>query len=154
MLGTAASSTTCMAGPFLLPDAAPNQDVKDFLGWLSGLTRYRGAGAPLTNQDRQEHISRLVPFQPRVPLNEELQAQQDAREEARAAKAERQQLAEQDEVARNLWMEQHTVGPGGNYPGALDAEATEYKLKLQQWNDQEDAIGDASLHGTPLDVTL
>jgi thioesterase domain-containing protein len=146
-------------------DTSFNEDAKQFFGWLSGLTRYRGAGAPLTTKDRTATISRMVPFQPRQPLSEAVQLQQDEREEAAARRAERAQLKEQRDTARGLWLERqevarkawfdkHTVKPGGRFEGALDEEATDYLLKLQRWNNQEKNIGDASLHGTPLDVAL
>lgn len=150
-----------MADPDIPEGQSFSQDAKEFFGWLSGLSRYRGAGAPLTTQDRQDHISRLVPFQPRVPLSEELQAQRAARElavdeaEERAARrAEEAQLEEQRETARRLWIQKHTVGPKGRFPGALDKEATDYLLKLQRFNNQEKRIEEASFNRTPLDVQL
>lgn len=150
-----------MADPDIPEGQSFSQDAKEFFGWLSGLSRYRGAGAPLTTQDRQDHISRLVPFQPRVPLSEELQAQRAARElavdEAQKREASKAELRRREaifETARRLWMKKNTVGPGGQYPGALNRKATDHLLKVQRFNDQEKRIEEASFNRTPLDVQL
>ena len=150
-----ATFATCMGDP----TKAIFQDAKDFVSWLTGLTP---ASAHMLNpQEQQAHISRLVPYQPRVPLDEELQKQQqehqdavDAAEEAKSLAAERQQLAQQHAEAMELWYKQNTQGPQDPHPGALNSQAVEHRMKIHRAQQDQKKMDEAEMAGRPLNIQI
>lgn len=116
---------------------------------------------PLNLAERQDLTSRLIPFQPRVPIDDELAAQQLDREEAQRAEErlalEREAAQAEDDAFlewESAFYEANTQGPDGWKPGALNNTGRDYADRVQEANAAKKRNDQAEMAGRPIPVQI